>query len=457
MASFDKTELRTAAAVALAETGDRESAPAIGAWVQQLESRTLGFQYRSALYALARVDPSEAEKYAIAMLLRVADGKLGPRVNADLLRAVEFLSVGARDKALPVLRTLGEPDAAASFGSSKAACVLTAMRLRMNDGDILPLAREQVANSLTNNLAVNCYSEWMPEVVGDNPDDVDTLILRHGYEPMLRFVQHVRLARNKGASHGFASSDWQRGAARLLAALHKMLALPELGDRSRNDYFPSRRARHLGTMAGLGDATARDLLYKMIEDSSDDSVGPWIAAWYALRLGLADAAPHVLRRFEMGIERATNLENFESTVGVLATWRTRVLDELVTVLASDDARWAIAMLDREAPTRERALMLLARRKPAGACQVVLSAAPRTDDSTIKQAMWGLSILGDMCRQPMVRAARDARLKPDVRGPAIVLLAMIRAPEARSAVDAVRGHPDFRLYEHTANIILRSPE
>ncbi|MBI5534193.1 MAG: hypothetical protein HY898_15830 [Deltaproteobacteria bacterium] len=454
---FDKTELRSAAAVALSEIGDKDSAPAIASWTEELESRTFGFQYRSVLHALERLDPAAADKYAAGMLQRVADGKLGARVNADLLRPVVMLTPASRDAVLPTLRRLTSTGSSVSFDGATWSCVLTAARLRYGDPELVPLAREQIFGSLTNNLAVNCYSEWLPATIGKDPSDVEALLLRQAYEPMLRFVMRVRELRQQRATPVAASGDWERAASKLLTEMGKKLSSPQMGDRSRNDYFPTHRAMHLAVMAGLEDANARDLLYKMIEDPTDETDGAWVAAFWALKLGLPGAAGHVLRRLEMGIEKSTHLATIESSVGVLTTWRTRVLGELVRVLPASDSRWAIALLDRESPTREKAVMLLSRHKPAGACQSVLAAAPKAQDDTIKQAFWALSILGDACREPMLRASRDSSLKPDVRGPAIVLLAMIRAPEARAMVDAVAGHRDYRLYVQTAEIILRSPE
>ena len=454
MGSFEQTELRTSAAVALAELGDRESVPALVAWTQTLDSRTLGFQYRSAWHALERLDGAEAERYAVGMLRRAVDGDLGNSVNADLLRPVAMITPRSGASALPLLRRLTASGSKVVFDGSTSGCVLTAARLRLGDAELMPLAREQISTSLTDNLAVNCYSHWLPATVGDDPADVDAMLHRRAYEPMLRFVQHVQARR---AMSGGAAADWERGASRLLEGLTKGLKEPALGDRSRNDYYPTHRAMHLAAMAGLGSSVARDLLFAMIDDAKDETDGGWVAGYWALRLGLRDADVRALRRLQLGMRTSTRQARLDFTVGVPTTWRTRVLEELVRGSAADDARWTIALLDKEGPTREKAVFLLSRRKPEGACQTVLEAAPGASEETVKQAFWALSILGAACWAPMSRAAGDPMLPVSVRGPAIVLLAMTRSPQARAMIDAVAGLPDYRLYARTAEIILRSPE
>jgi hypothetical protein len=454
MRSFEQTELRTSAAVALAELGDRESVPALVAWTELLESRSLGFQYRSAWHALEQLDGAEAERYAVGMLRRAVDGELGSRVNADLLRSVATITPRSRGTAMPLLRRLSASDARVAFDGSASRCVLTAARLRLGDEELMPLAREQISTSLTDNLAVNCYSHWLPATVGDDPADVDAMLHRRAYEPIMRFVQHIRVRR---AMYGGAGADWERGASRLLEGLAKGLKEPALGDRSRNDYYPTHRAMHLAAMAGLGSSVARDLLFAMVEDAKDETDGGWVASYWALRLGLRDADVRVLQRLQLGMRTSTRQARLDFTVGVPTTWRTRVLEELVRVLPADDARWTIALLDKEGPTREKAVFLLSRRKPEGACRTVLEAAPGASDETVKQAFWALSILGSACWAPMLEAAGDPDLAPSVRGPAIVLLAMTRSPEARAMMEAVAGLTEFRLYAGTAKIILRSPE
>jgi hypothetical protein len=450
--SFDKTELRTSAAVALSELGDRASAPAIAAWTEQIESRNLGFQYRSVLYALERLDPAQAETYAVGLLDRVAGGSLGKRVGADRLRAVPMLSARSRAAVLPLLRKLTAPDAVDVFDGSTWRCELTAARLRFGDPELVPLAREQMFGSLTDGQAVNCYTQWLPATIGEDPSDVEALLHRRAYEPMLRFVEHVR--GNRGKPGG---ATWDRAGSALLAGLTQILSEPRMVDRSRRDYFPTHRAMHLAAMAGLEDPKARRLLYEMIEDPKDRTDGAWVAAYWALKLRLPGAEERVLRRLDLGIGEPPHLASLSFTVGVPTTWRTRVVQELVRVVPKDDARWTIALLDKEVWMRQEAVYLLSRRKPSGACEVVLGAAPKADDERIKQAFWALSILGEACWDSMARAAGDSSLAPNVRGPAIVLLAMTRSPKARAMVEEVEGEPDFRLYVHTANIILRSPE
>ncbi len=452
--SFERTELRTAAAVALAELGDRESVQRIAAWTEALESRTLGFQYRSAWHALERLDGAAAEAYALGMLGRAADGELGGRVQSDLLRPVAALTPRSRAVVLPLLRRLTASDSPVAFDGSTSRCVLTAARLRLDDAELMPLARDQIATTLADNLAVNCFSHWLPATVGDDPADVDALLHRRAYEPMLRFVQHVRSRRAKS---GTADADWERGALRLLEGLTQGLKDPALGDRSRNDYYPTHRAMHLAAMAGLGSSVARDLLFAMVEDAEDETDGGWVAGYWALRLGLRDAGVRVLRRLELGTRASTRQGRLDFTVGVPTTWRTRVLEELVRVLPAGDARWTVALLDKEGPTREKAVFLLSRRKPEGACQVVLEAAPEAPEETVRHAFWALSILGDACWAPMSKAAGDPTLSPSVRGPAIVLLAMARSPNAGAMIEKVAGLPEYRLYARTAEIILRSPE
>lgn len=450
--SFDKTELRTSAAVALAELEDRPSAPAIAAWTQHLESRTLGFQYRSVIHALERLDPVAAETYVVGLLERVAGGVLGKRVGADRLRAVPMLSVRSREAALPVLRRLTAPGAIDVFDGSTWRCELTAARLRFGDPQLVPLAREQIFGSLTDGQAVNCYTQWLPATIGEDPSDVDALLHRRAYEPMLRFVEHVQSKRGKPGG-----VTWERAGAALHEGLAKILAQPRMSDRSRNDYFPTHRAMHLAAMAGLADPKARRLLYEMIEDPTDRSDGAWVAAYFALKLCLPGATERVLQRLVLGIGEPPYLASLSFTVGTPTTWRTRVLEELVRALPANDARWTIALLDRELWMREKALYLLSRRKPPGACEAVLGTASKADDERIKQAFWALSILGEACWDSMSRAAGDSSLAPNVRGPAMVLLAMTRSPKARAMVEAVQGEPEFRLYANTSNIILGSPE
>src|SRR5262249_27782819 len=149
-----------------------------------------------------------------------------------------------------------------------------------------------------------CANTVLPEL-GDDPDDAAALV-RHlgrddrGMDFGIANIAYGRiLATIEALGHDGASPADRTARTRIDAArgvLRRGLAdrdrWPNVAAPNHPNYAPHFVAMHLAAKAGLGDAAAQRSLYALIDDANDTTRTAWLAALWALRLGLPAAADH---------------------------------------------------------------------------------------------------------------------------------------------------------------------
>ncbi len=455
--------LRSQAAVALTELGDQPSAPKIVSVLQELEGRTFGSHWADVLRGLGRLAPDHAERYAIGLLTRLTNAFFMYNKHWGALLALDYLTKKRRDAALPILRRLTKNTGPFySDTISRHFCRLTAARLRLGDEPMLAEARRDLSGELRKQWPSYCYSLWMPAVFGDRPEDAEVLVKRRNYDLILRLIEQLNRLEKQEANKTPSAPLRKRirkARATLLQGLKKLSSAPAVSQPNHRAYHETTRVRHLAALAGLGDGRAKKKLYHMIDHQSFSGYqadAPWDGAYYALRLGLPKAMDHALKRLRKGLtERPGNHRWFEFTGSVTQTSRVRLLEEVVRQSPSSDIGWTVSLLDFERDAREKALYLIARRKPPGTCQQLAKVASQATEQAVRDAFWGLSVLGIQCQDAMVGLARDTTQPPVVRGMAVELLAMIRSPQARRLIGQLEQVPKTHGYRRRARVIDKS--
>ncbi|MBI3201603.1 MAG: hypothetical protein HYZ29_08675 [Myxococcales bacterium] len=434
-----------AAAMALADLGDRAAAPRVLALLRALERD--GFNlWRDTLDALPRLDPALAQKYALELVERgLAKPELhqqNPTLYRDLLPLV---TTGTPD-ALALLRrassTITKDSVALPHGSD--GCRVLAARVRLGDLDLARELRGELSTaSIVTQRGVECYSELMPVLYpGKDASELVVWMHRHRYEELLEWLVATRGVQDPAK-------------ARLRAWLEKRSKDPDVaGDRTRNDYLPEKRAMHLSALAALGDATAKKLLDVWVADPKDDGTAPWVAAHYLLKLDLPGAADLAAKRLR--IARSQHMSRYSRDAWPrfghhVVTEHGRIVRALA---ARGDERWVLGLLDREGFTRELSIHLLSKQRPAAACQLVGEAARGATDDAVDDAFWALSMLGEGCRETMRKLVADASQPDHVRGMANEHLAMLRDGSVR---ENLIGERRFYASLGRAKIIFRAPE
>lgn len=441
------------AARALADLGEQASGPAVLAFLRS-EERDGYNLWRDTLDTLPRLEPARAQAYALEMIRRATrDPKLlqaNSQLFTDLLPFVVTPTAGARAVIEDAASRLVTPDAA-SRGGFSGACELVAARVAMGNTELADELRAELATDLRTQRAVACYSKWMPVLFpGALASEAPVWMHRQRYEALLTWLAKVR------NSAPTPADTIVKG--RLLTWLRGRSTEPDVaGDRQDRRFSPDKRARHLAALAGLGDATAQRALDALIVDPKDDGTAPWVAAHQALMLELPGAAERAAVRLALGI--AMNTRRFNSASwpkrgAILITEQGEVIEALAR---RGDDRFALGLLSRSVFDRELTAMLVARKKPVGACDVVGNAAHKAQTQAVDDAFWTLSVLGGSCQSTMQRLTADPAQPPPVRGMANEFLAMLRdksVPARSDQLERIKGH---RPSVQRARIIFRSRE
>ncbi len=441
------------AARALADMGDRASSPAVLALLRSLERD--GFNlWRDTLDTLPRLDPLRAQAYALDLIRRATRNPGVLKKNSQLLKDVLPLvitpSAGARDVIERAAFTLVTDDAAAR-GHFSGACELVAAQVRMGNTQLWTELRRELATDLRTQRAVACYSKWMPVVFpGHDSDEADVWMHRQRYEALLNWLVRTRDSE--------PSQDDVDARRRLLVWLKARSKKPDIVKNERDRrYSPTKRALHLAALAAMGDPKARRDLEALIEDPSDEGTAPWIAAYYALRLELVGATDLAAARLRLGIAKSTrrfSSKRWDRRGAVNITEQGHVIEELAR---RGDSRFALGLLSRSVFDRELTAMLVARRKPARACELVGNAAAGAQRQAVDDAFWSLSVLGSKCRTTMRRLTRDPSQSPSVRGMANEYLAMLRDKSVPSQSATLLRDRDHRASAQRARIIYTARE
>ena len=369
--------LRAEAAYALAHLGDAQSADAIAALVGTLETAGYGTLWEDTLAALAVIAPARASRYAIDFIDRARDYRISMPGGSDKLGALAYLRRDDAARALPVLERAARRE---ERGYDHAYCELMAARVRLDDALHERIAK-QLVGSYSGTWLAGC-AESVLRAISDMPalirhlgrDDAGTdfAATRIAYDRLLALAAEGRLADRELVRRALVERrGWPYVAEAPFATLYAALDAAVTGE--------------------------ADALYARSDR------GDWLAAYWALALGLRGAADRVAPTIARGGGHARGLG-------------TRVLEAFATRFP-DDPRWTVLLHDRDAG--EQALYRIARHAPRGTCEAVAAAASTVEGA--EHAFLALTVLGDTCRPALARRFEDRRAPSEVRGAALELL------------------------------------
>lgn len=462
--TFDLLDSKLHAMRALLDLGDKDAAMRIVKVLKSREDQSYSIIYKAYLEPFAQIDPEAAQAYAVSLIDRIAGGHRRPKdpdaaPDDSLVREVLPLLTkpNAADLAI-VMRLTADTNGPSSKWHD--ACEVLAARLRLGDISLRKELRAELSTDLRTNRATVCYSAVMPFAFpGEDPDEVDTLLFRHRYEAILRFLERARSL----AKENKLDARWKEGQKKILEWLKKRSSDPDIaGGKSDTRFQPQKRALHLTALAVLGDAQGKRALDQLIVDPEDSGTAPWIAAEQALRFDLAGAADHAEKRLRWAIDHF--MRRYDTTLDpmrgpLLIDPHVRVIDALA---ARKDARFALGLLDENRWGREAAAVHLAKQMPAAACEIAGNEAKRASPSgisgnAIDDAFWTLSILGDACRGTMWKLLQDPKEPAPVRGMALEVLAMMRDARAAALLESTGPKDDLRAHRQRAKIIFHAKE
>jgi hypothetical protein len=432
---LERLHMKVALARALADLGDRASAPLVRDFLREREPRDFPGFWTDTLDALQRLDPKMAHDYAREALGRVLSAKELGTPETNRLRALLPLlaspSAGSRDEAtVALLRKIADRIDPKGEGAGHEACLIMAARVRMGDDDLRRSLAPELATDLRTQRAVSCYSEVIVEVFpGDSPDELDTLFHRQRTRALVRLVG--RLTRDP-------SPAGEPARQKIRGYLKRRSQDPDISDRGDRRFDVEDHALHLAMSAKLGDRGASARLTALVADEKDHTVGPWVAVITALDLDLEGAEDLAVQRLLLGRTEHTERHSRES-------WPTRG-DRTITehgavverLAARGNDAFVLGLLDRQEFTRHVAVFHLSRLKPQAACERVARAASGAEHKAVLDAFWALTVLGDTCRPTFARLLDDPKTSDALRGAALEGRAMLRAPIDLTDLSALRA-------------------
>ena len=427
---LQRLHMKVTLAQSLADLADRASAPMVRDFLVERESRDFPGYWEDTLNSLARLDPELAQRYAVEALGRVADTKdLGTAEQNRTRHLLGLLRTPSKET-LDVLKRLSAREDPHDEGRGHDSCLLMAARVRMGDNTLGSALASELSVDLRTNRSSNCYSELVEVVFpGEAASEIDTLLFRHRYQELLAFV--IRFADDDSA---VAKTTKQK----LLDWLDKRLSEPEIsGGKGDRRFNVDQRAIHLALMAKLGRKPQEKLLFELIRDPKDTSVGPWIAARAALDLGLADAEDAAVARLRLAIVNNTDRysrDSWPKEGEIVITEHGEVVRRLA---ARKNYGFVLGLLDKQQFTRHLTTAELARTRPQGACKRVMSEASQAEEEAVRDAFWALTILGDECRPVFDEALDGAKTTEDVRGMSMEGRAMLRHEDDKKPGSALR--------------------
>jgi hypothetical protein len=414
---MEKQGLRAEAAYALAQLEDRASVEPIAALVVEFETTGYGSLWDDTLAALARLDPARASRYATDFIRRARDYRTSMPGGSSKLVALDYIVDAS---ALPILE---QAAAREEQGDDHSYCELMAARVRL-DPALRANVRRDFLGHYGGTWLAGC-AESVLKQLGHDPDDIDALARHLG--------RH-----DTGMDFGVANIAYDR-ILELLATtrnehvrevVRRELALrtswPHIAEPSHPNYGVHYVAMHFAALAAVGDASARQRLFALIDHAhgnDDASSSAWLAAYWAMRLNIDGA-----------IDRAASLiardvgSHVDTRSGVFHGIRTKLLD-LYADLAPQDPRWTILLLsDPRSEVSERAIYRVSRHAPKGTCEAVIGVARMANHEAAEQALLALTSHGDTCRDAIGRLADDTSASREVRGAALELDAALGDPD-----------------------------
>lgn len=453
---LDRLRLKVAAAQALADLGDFDGIGPVLQLVKEREDQDFPGYWEDALEALSRLDRRLTDSYARDLLDRAARSPgFDVAEQNRVRRALPLLTDRSADAVGVLTRLSSAIDDDPDSPGKHLTCLVLAARIRAGDEALAKVVRPELATDLRTQRAVQCYSELMPAAFpGDDPSEVDTLLFRHRYEELVRLVRRIRVER-----HGGSDAADREAVGKIRAWLANRAKDPDIADAASRG-IPARRTRalHLALGAALGNSRAERDLRALIEDPKDDTVVPWVAARVALDLDLDGAADLASARLRLARTVSTSSVahgDWPRRGRVTVTEHVEVIDRLAM---RQDPRFALGLLDLQPFARQAAFERL-RTATVGflTCPIVTEAAAGSDEKSIQDAFWALSVLGVACQRPMLALARDPKTPKEVRGMALEHLAMIRDPSIDKDLAASPPDDDIRQARRRARLIQASPD
>ena len=408
---FEKQGLRVEAAHALAHLGDTQSAQKIADLVVELETDGYGTLWSDALASLAVIDPARASRYAIDFVGRTKEWKMSMPGGSSKLGALDYILT---PDAVPMLER-----AAKDTTYDHAECLLKAAIVRL-DPKMRAEVRKDFVGHYGGTWLAGCANDVMPNL-GVEPEDAPALV-RHlgrddnGMDYGMANISYRRILDLELALGSDARSNKAREVLR--KGLVERNHWPHVADPSHRNFSLHFVAFHRAALAGLGDADARRGLYELV-DSSDREGNAWIAAYWALRLKLPNAADHAAAL----VKRDLTFTN-DGRGDVYRDIRTKLLDVFAD---SGDPRWTAQLLDPDRDAAERALYRFSRAPTPKACDVVTEAARDATPEGVEHGLLALTVLGQQCLPQIERLFLD-RVDPEIRGAALEFLAVLESPK-----------------------------
>jgi hypothetical protein len=454
----------------------------ITALVPELEQHGFGTLWIDTLDALATIDGVAAAKYVTEFLGRANDWRMSMPGGTSKTAVLRYLVSAQYRPAISVLRLLTADDGKPAQLDDHTFCMIIGARVALGDEPLHAELAQRLLESYSGTWLANCQGEVL-EGLGGHPDDAAALVRHLGrpdrgtdfgatniaYRRMLNLIVLMRAGTMRPRDVGAATAEpkarerieearrrWleqsneaksKRATAILRKGLHERARWPYLASPGDADYSLHFVTMHMAALAGLGDADAEKRLYRIIDDESEQSGAAWLAAHWAIRLGLPGAREHAAALMARGVTYSNQEKR-----GVLQNIRLRLLNAYERAYP-DDARWGLMLLDREqGNAAERALYLLSRRRLAGACAVVSQAVPRATPEAAEFALLALTTLGNRCRGDLKQLAENSALPAAVRGPALEVMAALAPDQAGPLIQRAGNDKDMRVYLQRARRI-----
>ena len=430
---LDKNALRAEAANALAQLGDASSAQAIEDLVTEFETDGHGTLWLDTLGALAVLDPARASRYAIRFLDRTSNFRMSMPGGSDKLHALDYV----RDAdALPVLERLATAE---ENGYDPAYCAFQAARVRL-DPKLHAKVRDMFAGHYSGSWLAGCDTTVM-KAFGSDPADAAVLVRHFGRDDAGLDYGMTNVAYPRALELIASGKLDAKATAILTAGLAEQAKYPHIADPTNERYSLHFVAYNAAAQAGLGDATARDRLYAIIDDDRERTGTAWLAAYWAIRLRLPGAADHAGALMVRGLAYGNDTRN-----GVFEDLRVKVVDAYADAFP-DDPRWAIALLSPqgyggEGNAAERAMYRLGRHAPPNVCATVTAAAAHANQDATEFGLLALTELGATCLPELEKLADTGEV--ELRGLALEFVSALESPDlcahlAAAARDGVPEH------------------
>ncbi|MBN1774605.1 MAG: hypothetical protein JXB32_25315 [Deltaproteobacteria bacterium] len=439
------------AATALAELEDASAVPRIVELARRFEGENWTV-WEQAANALTTLGGPDATAYALDLAQRTTtfDSTWAANSVDELLPLLLRADAAALRPLLERWTADGGREGVREFLFAR----LEAARVGLGDPALLADTRRRLG---TPDTSVPARPEFYVAALGTDPADIPSLVrmasstspeAREAYLAILRFADWLE-AQGRDVPEGAAGERRTRelDTARkdLVARLSELTEYRE--DREHVQFEARQLALHHAALATLGDEDSRRRLVELIDDDVE-TVIPWLAAQYAVRLDLPEARDKLAKMVVRGTRAGVPLDLWET--------RAAFVDAVAPRLGADDASWSVLLLDTNLHARRRTLGRLARLRPPGACAAVADAVSGADDEAIEDAVLALSVLGSACRCRLETLACDGTAPERARLVSVEVLAMMRAPGVRRLIDLLWPITDLHAYLERARQILALP-